>query len=175
MTKRPFLLLTFAVWFIFAYLLLTVVPGRYEETLAIYQDLQEKRATIIDPIALQRKEGALHKELDSLSAMIRAQRNRYQQNEVGVIQCVSDEVRKDQVALDTFTPGSHSDLGQFDEFNFGVSAKGKFAKIGTLVNAIENAEIPFDVMKVQLVSDPIGNTIIHVNLQIKASLYHGIR
>ena len=174
LSGRRYLLLTAAAGFIFVYLLSTEVYDRYSNTLALYQSLGEKHAAVLNPILLAGKSKMLTIERDSLSALVMRERDTYQQNEIGVIQCVSVEARKNQVSIESFNPGGDRVSGQFNEYNFGVSVRAKFRQVGFFINKLETETIPFDITKIQMISDPVGSTNLHVNIQAKASLYHGI-
>lgn len=183
-TERRYLLLAVAVGFIFFYLLFTEVYDRCSNTWALYESLQEKQATILDPAILSHRKRVLTAERDSLSSKILSDRSAYQQSEIGVIQCVSTNARKNQVVVESFVPGDDHAFplapswkgqeGQFQEFDFAVLFKAKFSEVGMFMNGIENETIPIDITRVQIVSDPIGNGNLKVNIQAKAYLYHGI-
>jgi len=173
-TGRRYFLLTFGVAFVFLYLVLTEVYNRYSNTWILYETLREKEATVLDPVMLQQKKKVLTEERDSLSSKIFNERKGYAQNEIGVILCVSDNARKNQVSVESYAPGEEHLSGQIDEKSFGVLIRGRFDEVGMFINNLENESIPIDITKVQIVSDPIGNGNLKVNLQAKAYLYHGI-
>lgn len=175
MIKRPFLISALVISLAFVYLLLTEVRDRYAGTWNSYCSYQEKKTTVLDPVTLNLRREALTKKLDSLSSDILIQRNGYQQNEVGVIQCVSDNACNNQVSLESFNPGKEEMAGEFEEFSFEALVAGNFGKIGLMTNSIENASIPIDITKIQIVSDPISGGNLQLNLQAKAYLYHGNR
>lgn len=161
------------VSFIFIYLLFTEIYDRYSDTLSLYQSLREKESAVLDPILLEHKRKILTMEHDSLSSQILRERISYPQNEIGVIQCVSENARKSQVVIASFNPGTQRVSGQFEEFDFGITAKGRFNQIGLLINLLERETIPFDMTKVQIVSNPIGSGTLQTNIQAKAYLYKG--
>jgi hypothetical protein len=171
---RKYLSLTIAVCFIFIYLIFTEVYDRYSNTWSLYQALREKQSTVLDPVLLEHRRRVLTAERDSLSSRILKDRSAYQQNEIGVIQCVADDARRSQVMIGSFNPGDEHVSGQFEEFDFGVSVKGRFSQIGILINGLETETIPFDITKVQMISSPIGESNLQVNIQAKAYLYHGV-
>lgn len=172
--ERRYYFLTIIICIAFVYLLSTEVYDRYSNTWTLYSSLREKEATVLDPILLEHRKEVLTAERDSLSSVISKERSAYQQNEIGVIQCVSDNARKSQVLIESLNPGSQHAAGEFEEFDFGVSVKAKFSQLGTLISGLENETIPFDITKVQMVSDPIGKGNLQVNLEAKVFLYHGI-
>ena len=187
--QRKYFSLTIAVIMVFFYLLITEIYDRYSNTWNLYQAIGEKQATVLDPALLQHRKKVLTAERDSLSSKILNERSAYQQNGIGVIQCVSENARKNQVSIESFVPQSHQpqadnkadehafpkgQAGQFEEFDFGISVKAGFNKIGMFINGIENETIPIDITKVQMISDPIGNGNLRVSLQAKAYVCHGI-
>jgi Tfp pilus assembly protein PilO len=171
---KRYYLLTIVVCFVFIYLLFTEVYDRYSNTWTLYQALREKEASVLDPVHLEQKKSVLTEERDSLSSRILKERSSYQQNEIGVIQSISDNARKDQVTIESVDPGKLRQTGEFQELDFGVSVSAKFSQLGLFINGLENATIPFDLTKVQIISNPIGEGNLQVNIQAKAFLYHGV-
>jgi hypothetical protein len=171
---RRYISLTIAIGFFFIYLLSTEIYDRYSSTLSLYQSLREKESTVLDPVLLEHKRKTLTAERDSLSTQISKQRSTYPQNEIGVIQCVSENARQTQVVVKSFNPGNQKASEQFEEFNFTLSTKGRFNQVGMLINRLENETIPFDITRVQIISNPIGAGILQLNIEAKAYLFHGI-
>jgi len=171
---RKYLSLTAAVCFVFLYLIFTEVCDRYSNTWSLYSALRKKESTVLDPVLLEQKKRILTAQRDSMSSRILQDRSAYRQNEIGVIQCVADDARRSQVMIGSFNPGDEHVSGQFEEFDFGVSVKGRFSQMGILINELETETIPFDITKVRMISSPIGESSLQVSIEAKAYLYHGV-
>ena len=171
---RKYYFLTFLIGFVFVYLLLTEVYDRYSNMWTLYTTLREKEATILDPALLEHRKKVLMAERDSLSSLISEERSAYQQNEIGVIQCVSDNAHQNQISVESFNPGSQRVAGQFEECDFKMAIGARFSQVGLLISGLENETIPFDITRVQIFSPPFGNGNLLVNVEGKAFLYHGV-
>ena len=171
--KRPYLILTGLFCFVFAYLIFTEVYDRYSATFGLYEDVGARKATVRDPALLKHKLKLLTAERDSLSKRILSARRGYQQNEIGVIQCVTDNARKDRVVVKGISPGKGVSLGQLKEFDFSLALSARFSQVGLLINGLENETIPFEVSSVEMISDPIGKPALKTTLQARAFLYDG--
>lgn len=171
--KRPYLILSRLLGFVFVYLLLTQMYDRYSSTWSMYSYLQRRRASIIDPGSLPAERAHLLAERDSLSRLILASGSRYRQNETGVIQCVMDNARREHVLVNSFSPGTAVSKGGFTSFPFSLSVDGRFDQVTVLINDLEQAAIPFDMVRVDMISNPIGEPTLKTTLQVRALLYDG--
>lgn len=173
--KRPYRTLTFLICFLFVYLIATKVYDQYARTLALFSRLERENNEAMDPASLSARKARLESEFDSLSAMIMAARKGYQQNEIGVVQCLTQNARRAHVRIGSFTPGKEALQGQFAELPFTLVAEAQFKQVGVYVNKLENESIPFDITKLELVSNPAGVSDLEINLQGEAFLYRGFR
>lgn len=171
---RRYRLLSIVVSLLFLYLLFTEVYDRYSNTWTLYQAVREKETTVLDPSFLGHRKEILSAERDSLSSRIQRERSAYLQNEVGVIQCISDNARRNQVTIESLNPGNEHQTGQFQELDFSVCIRGKFTQTGLFTSGLENATIPFDITKIQMVSNPIGEGNLQYISEAKAYLYHAV-
>lgn len=173
--KRPYLVLTGLAVFLFFYLILTEVANRYLATWNLYLGLAQKKSMVMTPAELDREKGQLAAERDSLLSRILALQQSYQENEVGVVECVTDKSKLSRIILRSFSPGKTRSLGQFREFMFHLSVQGRFDRIGLFINALESSTIRFNLTKARLDSNPIGQSHLSVEIDAKAFLYDGFR
>ena len=171
--KRPYLILTGLLAFVFVYLLANNVVKSYSETLSEYAAVKNRRESLIDPAELPVEKSRLLAERSALSKEILKSQSRYRQSQVGVIQCVTDNARHDRVVLESFSPGREVRNGQFSKFHFSLDVRATFVRLGAFVNNLENAGIPIGISKLKIVSNPIGKTILTAHIQATATLYHG--
>lgn len=171
--KRPYLILTGLLAFVFVYLLVNDVVPRYTSTFQFYSRLRKRSESTIDPEALPAERSSLIAERDTLSREMLASRGKYRQSEIGVIQCVTDNAHRDLVIVRSFSPGSVRDSGQFSYFDFRLSLKSPFPRLCALINSLETSAIPFQIKEVQVLSNPIGEPILETTLDVTAVLYHG--
>lgn len=171
--KRPYLILTGLFSFVFAYLLLTEVYARYDQTLWTYRDISAREARDLDPASLRQRLKLLTLERDSLSRKLLTARRGYEQNQIGVIQCVTDNAHRCNVTVKAFSPGKEATIGQSKEFDFSILVVSRFGQVGSLIDGLEKETIPFDIRTVEITSDPIGEATLKTTIQATASLYEG--
>lgn len=173
--KRPYLILTGLLAFVFVYLVLNDVIPRYSASISMYSGLKDRSASLVDPARLPIEKARLLAQRDSLSKVMLSNRSGYRQSEIGVIQCVTDIARRNYVPVESFSPGVERTRGQFTYFRFTLSLKAPFYRIGKLINDLENSPIPFDVKNVCMISNPIGEPVLKTTIQATALLYHGFK
>ncbi len=171
--KRPYLILTGLLAFVFVYVLVNNVAKSYSETLSKYAALKNRRGSLIDPAELPVEKSQLVAERSALSKEILKSQSRYRQSQVGVIQCVTDNARHHRVVLESFSPGREVRNGQFSKFHFSLDVRASFLRLGSFVNSIENAGIPIGIDHIKIVSNPIGESVLTAHIQATATLHHG--
>lgn len=171
--KRPYLILAGLLAFVFLYLLSNNIAESYSAVLSEYSALQRRRESLIDPAELPLQRAELLAERDSLSKEVLNSRSKYRQSQVGVIQCVTDNARQSRVVIDSFSPGGEETSGQFNSISFTLNVTAPFMRLGKFISSLENASIPFGIREIQIVSNPIGESVLKAHIQATATLYHG--
>ncbi len=171
--KRPYLILTGLLAFVFFYILVNdVVPG-YSTAIHMYLRITKRSESLIDPEALPAERANLITERDTLSRDILASRGKYSQSEIGVIQCVTDNARRNHVLVRSFSPGAKRITGQSSRFDFEISLEAPFSRLCAFIDGLERSAMPFRIEELQINSNPIGEAMLKSTLKATAVLYHG--
>lgn len=171
--KRPYLILTGFLAFVFLYLIVNDVMPGYSAAIHMYFSLRKRTESLIDPEALPAERANLITERDTLSRDILASRGKYSQSEIGVIQCVTDNARRNHVLIRSFSPGVKRIMGQSSRFDFEISLKAPFPRLCSMISGLENSAMPFRIEKLQVISNPIGEPVLGATIKATAVLYHG--
>jgi Tfp pilus assembly protein PilO len=170
MGLHKYILFSIGALLVALYILFTEIYDRVSATVEQYTELEDKRTNVLTPEEFLLRKRALEIEKKELTILVRKNYSSAQQNQGGLFEHLNSSAKQCNVLVRSIVPAEAKASGSAKEISFTMNLSGRYHDAGKFFNNIETGVIPILILKSEMRSEPIGNSLLDITLIGKARL-----
>ncbi len=160
-----------AITMAFIWILVFELADRMSGTIAFYQEISRRKETTLTLGELQGKKRALHAQKKNLSLILTRSSKRYGRNQAGAFEYLNTKATENGIEFESLVPLGTREINEAKETTTRVSFTAAYHQAGMFVNAIETGDLPVSIIKLEMLSDPVGTQPLHCMIEGKITVY----
>ena len=149
----------------FAFIMASVMEDRWKRVFILYDTLDQKEQTILDPVALAKKKMNLFAKKKQLASEVTKGEGQYEQSETGVFEYLNANAKAASIRFESLAPIEPQTNEEVKEIGFKLRFASDYHRIGAFLNSIESGEMLSEIKRIDITSKAATSSVLQVNVE----------
>jgi len=153
------------------YIILSEVVDRYVVLFEKYNEISEKRSTILSPEEYAARKTELEHEHQRLLKWALDKNLKGEQGQGALFEYMNTNASNNNVIIQSIIPQTPIEDGKARNISFTINATAKYHDIALFLNQLEIGSIPIQIQNVSIRAERLGNPLLTIALKGQARLF----